>query len=794
MSGRESQINELARSIAYHNHLYYTQGDSKISDAEYDALKESLNRLAPDHPILQAVGAAAGETFAKVNLDHPMRSLNKAHSLAEVQKWAAKLGDDFVLQPKLDGLAVSLSYHEGLLMGAATRGDGTTGEDITAQVRTITDIPYQLSEPFTGSVRGEVYMRLSVFDSFGGEFSNPRNAAAGSLKQKDPRVTRNRRLSFFAYDVQPAQGFNSEEEQMAHLASLGLPTVPTTKLSIDELDSNYLYWENRRPKLDYEIDGLVIKLASVAEQQRLGSTTHHPRWALAWKFPAEQASSRLVAIDWQVGRTGTVTPVATIEPVPIGGATITRCTLHNIGELKRLGLGLDDEVLLERRGDVIPKITRVIVSNGEPARIPSTCPDCATGLVMEGAFLKCPNSTGCTSQQQWRILHWLRTLDIESLGESWITTLVDADLLTDVAGLYDLDEGMLLGLDRMGTRLAAKMIDHIQAARMLPLDGFLAALGIPRIGRTVSRLVTSVFTTMEALQSATVDQLIRIEGVGPEIATALIEGLANHPALDRLLERVTLLPPAATATAASVGNLGTFCITGSLPRPRKEIERLITRAGGIVKGFSRSIDYLVAGENAGSKLRKARDAGVKVIDIEALDSLLESVETKDMNGTADKTVNKTVDKTANKTGMGTGSSTLPMAEEPPAPPIPPVSRTPPQTPLSSRSAIGSASPAGSPTAAPEPPTTDQAPGPVTKGGPGSFCITGKLSRKRADIEASIRAAGGVVSGFSAGIDYLVVGEKAGSKLQKALAAGIQIISEDELERLLVQEQEQAKAR
>lgn len=625
---RAAQAAKLARSLAHHNRLYYTLGEPEIGDDAYDALKESLRRLAPDHPLLTAVGAAPDGDLAKVVHEFPLLSLGKAVTREAVEAWAAELGDDFVMQPKLDGLAVSLVYRDGVLVRGATRGDGRVGEEITAQVRTIADIPHALPVPLDGSVRGEVFIRRSVFAGFGDEFANPRNAAAGSLKQKDPRVTRERRLSFFAYELRAAPealaalgASDSEAAVLERLTELGFAVAPTERLSRDALAGAYARWEAQREVLDYEIDGLVLKVDALTVQAGLGATAHHPRWALAWKFPAEQASSRVVAVEWQVGRTGAVTPVARVEPVPIAGATISRCTLHNIGELERLGVGPGDEVMLERRGDVIPKVIDVIASAGAPVAAPEACPVCGAALAMKGAFLRCPNAAGCPAQQLQQLLYWLRTLDIDALGVKHVQRLLEAGLLTDVASLYDLRESQLTPLDRMGRKLAAKIVRHIQAAREIPLPRFLAALGLPRIGPEVARLVTARYPTLEALRDTTPEALVEIDGIGPELAVALCDGLAQRePLLARLLTRVTVLPSDMQAEPEAA--LGSFCLTGTLSAPRKQVAARIRAAGGAVRTFSTQLDYLVAGENPGAKLRKAEAAGVEILDETALEALL----------------------------------------------------------------------------------------------------------------------------------------------------------------------------
>ena len=381
MSELKEQIEELASKIAHHNSLYYKLGGAtEISDAEYDALKESLSRLAPEHPLLQEVGTSIGAGSEKVTHEYPLASLDKAHNLEDVTSWAEKTGENFVVQPKLDGLAISISYEDGFLVKGATRGDGKVGEDITPQIMTLDEIPHRLSEPLTCNIRGEVFMKISTFEQFGDEFVNPRNAAAGSLKQKDHRITRDRKLSFFAYDIRPWQGIDTEEEEMELIQRLGLPAVPTETAKAETLEKIYERWVKGREKLDYEIDGLVIKESSKEKQEDMGSTAHHPRWAMAWKFPAEQGSSKIISIGWQVGRTGTVTPVANLEPVPIAGATIKRSTLHNVEELERLGIGPGDEVMLERRGDVIPKVIEIIVSANRKTEIPEKCPNCESAL------------------------------------------------------------------------------------------------------------------------------------------------------------------------------------------------------------------------------------------------------------------------------------------------------------------------------------------------------------------------------------------------------------------------------
>ena len=618
----EEQIEKLASKIAHYNSLYYKLGEtSEISDAKYDALKESLSRLAPEHPLLQEVGTSIGAGSEKVTHEYSLASLDKAHNLEDVITWAEKTGELFVVQPKLDGLAISLSYENGFLVKGATRGDGKVGENITPQIMTLDEIPHKLSEPLTCNIRGEVFMKISTFKQFGNEFVNPRNAAAGSLKQKDHRITRERKLSFFAYDIRPWQGIETEKKEMELIQKLGLPAVPTETGKVEDLEKIYRQWEKERDSLDYEIDGLVIKESSKEKQGEMGSTAHHPRWAMAWKFPAEQGSSKIISIGWQVGRTGTVTPVANLEPVSISGATIKRSTLHNVEELERLGIGPGDEVMLERRGDVIPKVIEIIVSANKKIDIPEKCPNCETSLERDGPFLKCRNKD-CSAQRKLQIIYWLNTVEIDYLGEKLVEKLFELELITDIPSIYTLRETQISQLERMGEKSAGRIIGNIQKTKEMHLSRFMAAVGIPRLGPEVSALICKEYPTIEELKNVETEDLMDIDGIGPEIAETLTSYMRKHSDyLDQILEHVTIIEE-----EISEAVLGSFCITGTMSTSRKELEKRIKKAGGSIKGFSKSIDYLVAGDNPGSKLTKAEEMGIRIIDEKELEKMIGGAE------------------------------------------------------------------------------------------------------------------------------------------------------------------------
>ena len=635
---KKDRIKELVEIVKRHNHLYYTLGTTEITDEEYDRLKEELERLDPRNPLLAQVGAEAREDTKKI--EHPLEllSLDKTNTYDEVVRWAKDM-DDFVVQPKLDGLAVSIRYEEGRYRYAATRGDGRVGEDITENARFIADIPANLNVNATCFIRGEIYMRRSVFDLFAGEFSNPRNAAAGSVKQKDPWVTGERKLNFAAYSLVMEEsecervenilrerpegfaGINDEECNMMEMVRLlGIEPAEIARSDLTRLEDIFRDWDARRAsELDFEIDGIVIKSNSLSAQEIIGSTHHHPRWAVAWKFLAEQATTRIVNIRWQVSRTGSLTPVADLETVKLAGANISHSTLHNADELQALGVNVGDKVLIERRGDVIPKVIRVLEkgANDGAADIPEKCPRCQWDVVKENVFLKCTNPN-CSRRVLRQLIHFADVVDLETVGPSLIEKLINAGVLTTPADFFRLSEEDLLPFDKMGDVLARKIVRNIQRRKSLPASKFLTALGIPHLGEVMASAIAERFGTLGDVMNATKEELLEIDGVGEKIADSVIEELGRKR---ELIEDFRSLGVAIGEEGARGGSGGgnlplrnrSFCVTGTLSRPRKYFEDMIVRAGGAVKGMGKGIDYLLAGEKGGSKLEKARKWGIPVV-------------------------------------------------------------------------------------------------------------------------------------------------------------------------------------
>lgn len=673
----EARIAELADSLAHHSHLYYNLAAPEISDAAFDAMWDELARLSPGHPQLSRVGAEVPPGSVKVEHRFPMRSLDKATTEEEVAHFVAETtaqGRAFVAQPKLDGSALSLEYRRGRLVRAATRGSGSRGEDVTANALRIPNVPDTLAWPGDCHVRGEVVMPLAIFREKYAEIApNPRNLAAGSLRQKhlDAGKGDAADLMFLAYDVRfipddekhpdspSAPGLTTDAACIAWLRDVGIEPAGETLITgadDDEVTAGLLAscakWTAARDGLDWEIDGVVFKLDDLAKRDLLGMTAHHPRWALAWKFPPEEAESVLMAIDWQTGRTGAVTPVARIAPVVVGGVTVENTTLHNVGEVERLGIQIGDRVRIVRRGDVIPKIIAVlgpagaadivgrVHADGTPfegalperaqPNIPTTCPECASELSLDGAFLRC-GELACPARLTRAILYWCRALEMDGIGEKLADQLCESGLVASIADLYRLEHAQVAGLERMADKSAANVIAQLDATRQMGLGAFLSALGLPGIGPELATAIAGAAGTLEQLRAwvatpeEAVPRLVEIDGVGETVARQLLDGLTLRESLVADLASVIEVSEAAPIEEPT-GNLvgSTFCITGTLSRPRKEIALAIKAAGGkVVSSVSGKLDYLVAGESAGSKLEKANRLDVTVLSEAELDALID---------------------------------------------------------------------------------------------------------------------------------------------------------------------------
>jgi DNA ligase (NAD+) len=652
----QERADQLRRLIAHHDYRYYVDDRPEVSDAEYDALLRELRELEARHPELitpdsptQRVAGQVAEAFAPVEHKVPMLSLDNATSSADLKQFEARLrralpGVEFayVCEPKVDGLGVALLYEDGRLARGATRGDGRVGEDVTANLRTIRAIPLVLSGRLAEckmlEVRGEVFMRREDFRRLNDEleaagqppFANPRNAAAGSVRQKDPAVTARRPLDIYVYQISHAERLPcaTHREVLAALRDAGFKTNPKSRpcATMDEVVATCEALEAERDALPYEADGVVVKVDSLDQQRRLGATGHHPRWAIAYKFAAQQALSRIRAIRINVGRTGALTPSAELDPVRIAGATISRATLHNADEIERLDVREGDTVLIERAGDVIPHVVRVIVEKRPPdaARyvFPTECPVCGTaaGRLEGEVVVRCANAA-CPARLKEALFHYgsRGAMDIEHLGEAVIEQLVDRERVRDFADLYTLTVDELGALERLAEKSATNLVRAIQASKTRGLARLLYALGIRYVGERAGQLLAEHFGAMERLRAASAAEIGEIYGIGPRIAAAVrlfFDQPANQRVVDRLREVGVVMeqPGAAAGPKPLAGRL--FVLTGGFEHlSRDEAKALITRRGGrVTSAVSRKTDYVVVGRDPGSKADDARRLGVKILD------------------------------------------------------------------------------------------------------------------------------------------------------------------------------------
>jgi DNA ligase (NAD+) len=655
---------ELRAEIERHNYRYYVLDDPLVSDAEYDALFRELLEIEARYPELvtpdsptQRVGGAPAASFEPVAHRVPMLSLNNAFDEEEVRAFDRRvreaLGEEsveYAAEPKFDGLAVALEYRDGLFVRGATRGDGYTGEDVTANLRTVRAIPMRLppgEAPALLEVRGEVLMRRKDFEELNRaqrergerEFANPRNAAAGSLRQLDPRVTAGRRLAFFAYGTGAREGgpaLRAHSELLDYLEAMRFPVARERAVvrGVEGLLDYYRGIAQRRSALPYDIDGVVYKVNDLAAQERLGFVSRAPRFALAHKFPAEEATSEVLGIDVQVGRTGALTPVARLKPVFVGGVTVTSATLHNEDEVRRKDVRVGDTVVVRRAGDVIPEVVRVVKEkrppHTRPFALPSSCPVCGARVVrLEGeAIARCSAGLYCPAQRKQAILHFAsrRAMDIEGLGEKLVDQLVDNGIVSSPADLYRLDARALAGLERMGEKSAANVLAAIERSKRTTLPRFIYALGIRNVGEATARDLAEHFGGLDALMAADRSELERVPEVGPVVAQS-IESFFREPrnrrAVAELLAAGIELASQPRARGGRVAGK-TFVLTGTLPHlSREEARRRIEAHGGRVSAsVSKKTDYVVVGADPGSKYEKARALGVAVLDEKGLLELL----------------------------------------------------------------------------------------------------------------------------------------------------------------------------
>lgn len=656
------QAAELRRQIEYHNYRYYILDDPEIPDADWDRLLAELKVLETNFPDLvtpdsptQRVGAAPADEFAEVRHRVPMLSLDNAFSDDDLRAFDRRLRErlerdtevDYSAEPKLDGLAISVTYENGVFVRAATRGDGTTGEDVTANVRTVRSLPLHLQgkAPPLFEARGEVFMPVAGFERLNAEaavrgekvFANPRNAAAGSLRQLDPRITAQRPLDIFFYATGAAEGLSLPATHSATLELLrdfGLRVCPEIRKvrGVEGCLEYYAAIGRKRASLPYQIDGVVYKVDSIAAQRELGFVSRAPRWAIAHKFPAEEALTVLRDVEFQVGRTGALTPVARLEPVFVGGVTVSNATLHNMDEVERKDVRIGDTVVVRRAGDVIPEVARV-VRERRPLKaravvMPSKCPVCSSVVERDAdvAVARCTGGYRCAAQRKERLRHFAsrRALDIEGVGEKLVDQLVEAKLVTSPADLYALEPDTLAGLERMGRKSAENVLAALERSKSTTLPRFLFALGIRDVGEATAASLARHFGTLDALMDADETAIQGAADVGPVIAahvTDFFADRANRQVIERLRKLGVHWPEGVIEVASDQPLAGlTFVLTGSLESmSRDEAEDALRSLGAKTAGsVSKKTNYVIAGSEAGSKLRKAEELGITVLDEAAL--------------------------------------------------------------------------------------------------------------------------------------------------------------------------------
>ena len=661
----QARVEELRQLINYHSYRYYVLDDPEIADAEFDALFQELLALENDHPELaspdsptQRVGAGPGANFAAVQHRVPMLSLGNAFSSEQLQAWAQRarnlLGreaEGFVLEPKLDGLAVSLRYERGRLAVGATRGDGSVGEDITPNVRTIRTVPLTLTgdAPAVIEVRGEVYLSLKAFSRINDEqmargdrlFLNPRNAAAGAVRQKDSRITARRPLDFIAYAVGEAEGIDlprSHWDVLQQLGAWGFKVNPRNSRArtLDDVIERVAAWDHERETLDYEIDGVVIKIEDRAVHEELGYVGREPRWAIAFKFPPTQATTTLKAIGINVGRTGSLNPFAILEPVKVGGVIVKLATLHNEEDINRKDIRIGDTVLVQRAGEVIPQVIAPVVSKrtGEERvfKMPDRCPVCGSEVIQpEGeAMHRCTGAATCPAQRYERIKHFVSrpAMDIEGMGERLVGALIDAGLIRDQADIYSLKKEQLVELERLADKSADNVLASIEGSKQRPLSRVLHALGIRYVGDRTAEILAEQFGSMDALLAASPEELIETEGIGPKIGESIYEFLhadREVEIIERLEQAGVNMAQARTRVQGGPLLGTTWVLTGSLARwPRSQAEARIKALGGkISDSVTKKTTHVVVGEAPGSKLARAQQLGIPILDEEAFQKEIE---------------------------------------------------------------------------------------------------------------------------------------------------------------------------
>lgn len=662
----KKQVEKLREEIRHHEYLYYVLDAPEISDAAFDKLMNQLKALEAEHPGLRTpdsptvrVGGTPREGFQTVQHERPMLSLDNAFSYDALRDWDRRVREisgrkdiEYIAEHKFDGLSISLHYADGILIRAVTRGDGRTGEDVTPNVKTIRSVPLRVDQATLKKVklgpnfevRGEIMMPADSFEELnrrqaetGGKiFVNPRNAAAGSVRVLDPSITAQRKLDFFAYYVyiEGKEPFPKHSDALDALKQLHFRASSDWELcdGIEEVIRYCTAWDAKREKLPYEIDGVVIKVNSIGLQNELGFTAKAPRWAIAYKYPARQEQTVVKDIVVQVGRTGTLTPVAMLEPVQVGGVTVSRSTLHNMDEIERLGVQIGDTVLIERAGEVIPHVLKVVkeARDRHPFKMPTKCPVCGSAIhKVEGEVAyRCLNSA-CPAKRRESLLHFAsrHAMDIDGLGDKIVDQLVDRDLVKDVADLYALKLDELANLERMGEKSAQNLLDEIDKSRQAGLQRVIYALGIPFVGDRTAELLANRFSSMEELANAKEEELYEVAEVGPKVASGILEFFsvpANRKVIKKL-EKSGVRPKAERRAVRSTEFAGkSFVFTGALAnRSREEAGELVQQHGGKVSGsVSKKTDYVVVGADPGSKYDKAKELGVAILTEQEFEKLI----------------------------------------------------------------------------------------------------------------------------------------------------------------------------
>ncbi len=662
----QTEMDQLTQAINQHNIRYYVDDAPSIPDAEYDRLMQRLIQLEREYPQLtlpdspsKRVGGMALQKFDQITHLKPMLSLDNAFEQSDFDAFNKRITDkvdqvDYVCEPKLDGLAVSITYRNGVLERAATRGDGSVGEDITENVRTIRSIPLKLRGegfPELVEVRGEVFMPKAAFEALNQRqiskgdkvFVNPRNAAAGSLRQLDSKITASRALGFYAYALGVVEG-ESQPMQLTHFGQLtqlkqwGLPMSPEVKVC-DSVEKVFAYYQDimtRRSQLDYEIDGVVIKVNDITKQQSLGFVAKAPRWAIAYKFPAQEEMTLLESVDFQVGRTGAVTPVARLKPVFVGGVTVSNATLHNADEIARLGVKIGDTVIIRRAGDVIPQIVAIVAElrpdDAQDIVFPQHCPVCQSVVErLEGeAVARCSGGLFCEAQRKEAIKHFAsrKALNIDGMGDKIVEQLIDRELVKTPADLFSLTASAVTMLDRMAMKSATNIVNAIKQAKTTTLARFLYSLGIREVGEATAANLAQHFADFERIRTASVEQLLEVSDVGEVVAKHISQFFAqphNIEVIEQLLDAGITWPAIEQADESQLSLKGqTWVLTGTLTQlNRNDAKAQLQALGAKVAGsVSKNTDCVVAGEAAGSKLAKAQELGVKVIDEQGLLDLL----------------------------------------------------------------------------------------------------------------------------------------------------------------------------